>query len=483
MAEEVLQSYDRSEVQTKIGFYKKLFDMFWQSRKVCMPCIVLSTDGTGLDPDDEKCVGKVRKGEIVVRPIVDYIYDTNEGMKNQKRPAVKVHPIRICHGGFSIKAPIFVGDTGYLVAGDRYCKNLIERNSEKVIEKPKDISQSPNKGNGKPDLFSMNEWEYGFFVPCSWANGDGRFDDVLYIGSSSDDDNAPYIAMDDEGGIDINGEKMSIIMEDKLTLDCKNEVECIGPLRVSGGVYGKDGKDPEADLADLVETDVITRYDEEEGLLHRWHGKVLRTPGEDLEPIPIKVGGAAVDDVSLDLNSEGKAEFKNWEAAQPPLMSTIASRICKTNSDNYLIPVRVKEDGRLVLKYASIGKIYPEDGINFFSEGQGFGISSTCVGWITTSGSVVGGTTTNIKLTPTKTSGGEDGPSTWNIAISGTVKEGTSPGPEPTDTKVKMVGTDGSNHEGNQFTFAAERASDYEYSNVEVKVDSAGKMTIGVFYS
>ena len=83
------------------------------------------------------------------------------------RETVKVRALRICQGGYSISLPIFKGDTGWLIAGDRRCGAAIEKNGEIVVRDLTD--EELNDKTAKPDDCSILNFENGFFIPFSWS--------------------------------------------------------------------------------------------------------------------------------------------------------------------------------------------------------------------------------------------------------------------------------------------------------------------------
>lgn len=156
MADEVmLPQFDRGCIETPVGFYDTLFRLVKIREEHALPAIVKDYDrATGI---------------VTVQPIVANVAeDKNRNDIIIPRPEYKVHCVRFAHGGYVIDAPLFKGDTGWLVAGDRNATSAIKNNSTILSEEQGD--DGPNTGYEKPDDYSLGEFQFGFFIPDSWGN-------------------------------------------------------------------------------------------------------------------------------------------------------------------------------------------------------------------------------------------------------------------------------------------------------------------------
>lgn len=253
--DDTIQSFDESEIQTEEGFYKTLFRLFWKTRKISLPVVV-----TKAQEDD---------GMITVQPLVDYDKVTRGGHESIQRPEVKVWPVQFRHGGFKIQAPIFVGDTGYVISGDRECQKAVNENCHVLQKNYEKYEDSPNNKRQKLEVFDMNQWEYGFFIPASWEKPvpDDENAEKLFIGNvmdkDDDEDKSAYMTMDLEGNISFHGA----------------EFEVDAPAYFREKIYQqKDDDDPDA--AETRDTILVIADPENENRLLLWKGLVFRSEGE-----------------------------------------------------------------------------------------------------------------------------------------------------------------------------------------------------------
>lgn len=230
--------YDRSKLETEAAFFEELFRQTDIKREYCIHCIVTAYN------KEINCVS--------VQPLPQWSRDNGEKMVEISRPVIKDVPLlSVAHGGFKISSPIFVGDTGYLVAADRSCVGLEESNSSILYED--DNSREKNTGVGKPDDFSLTAYTNGFFIPCSWAKPEVAEDEngcfvIKGIGKSKGDDKWQRIVLSNEGKIVVETNKRSVSMtEDGIVLDADGRKISVGKdsIEIESGdrklTIGKDG--------------------------------------------------------------------------------------------------------------------------------------------------------------------------------------------------------------------------------------------------
>lgn len=151
--ENALPNYDKRTIEDPSAFFRTLFHLRDIKEERAIPAVVKEYDS--------------KTGEVTVLPMAKYTFDTRDGEAEVDRETVKVRALRICQGGYSISLPIFKGDTGWLIAGDRRCGAAIEKNGEIVVRDLTD--EELEDKTAKPDDCSILNFENGFFVPFSWS--------------------------------------------------------------------------------------------------------------------------------------------------------------------------------------------------------------------------------------------------------------------------------------------------------------------------
>lgn len=224
-----LPQYDLGKVETDAGFFKALFQLHAIQAMNCIPAIVESYDRA------------THMAEV--RPLIKYETRVTDGKLAFDRPLYTVPVHQICQGGFLIDAPMFAGDTGLLFSIDREWITAKKENSKVVLKNrdPKNVSDDDNKGPVVADSEGILSFEYGFFLPCSWAetglsDGDGV---VVKIPTK---DGVVAIKIDRDGKVTFGGE-----------------------VRFEKKIYGTDAefsglvkaKDFKTDDCEILELDVV----------------------------------------------------------------------------------------------------------------------------------------------------------------------------------------------------------------------------------
>ena len=199
-----LPQYDRGKCKTELGFFQTLFRLKEVDKQGVIPAIVRSYDR--------------KTGIATVQPIVTYVVDTKEGEKLIPRGTYDVSVIRFAHGGFVIDAPLFAGDTGWLIAADRNAKDAKEANS-KILNADQDDENPPNEGFKRPTDDSLRSFSWGFFIPDTWGDTELTKNDGLVI---KDVDEKNVIALND-GAIEIKrGDNIISISDNGITMKNAN---------------------------------------------------------------------------------------------------------------------------------------------------------------------------------------------------------------------------------------------------------------------
>ena len=196
-----LPQYDRGKCKTELGFFQTLFRLKEVDKQGAIPAIVRSYNR--------------KTGIATVQPIVTYVVDTKEGEKLIPRGTYDVSVIRFAHGGFVIDAPLFAGDTGWLVAADRNAKDAKEANS-KILNADQDDENPSNEGFKRPTDDSLRSFSWGFFIPDTWGDTELTKNDGLVI---KDVDEKNVIALND-GAIEIKrGDNIISISDNGITME------------------------------------------------------------------------------------------------------------------------------------------------------------------------------------------------------------------------------------------------------------------------
>ena len=196
-----LPQYDRGKCKTELGFIQTLFRLKEVDKQGVIPAIVRSYDR--------------KTGIATVQPIVTYVVDTKEGEKLIPRGTYDVSVIRFAHGGFVIDAPLFAGDTGWLIAADRNAKDAKEANS-KILNADQDDENPSNEGFKRPTDDSLRSFSWGFFIPDTWGVTELTKNDGLVI---KDVDEKNVIALND-GAIEIKrGDNIISISDNGITME------------------------------------------------------------------------------------------------------------------------------------------------------------------------------------------------------------------------------------------------------------------------
>ena len=233
--EDIRSTFDIAETKTPVGFFKALFRLTDATREGCIPAVVVQRE-------DER-------GLIRVLPIAKTMMQTKDKLIGENKKPLWVRPFKIFHGGFHIHAPLFIGDTGYLIAIDRDCMTAIQKNEEPV-EKDGNLDELKEKNTSNPDDLTPQRYNYGFFLPCSWVLNDGELlkehfnrDEgtlkdkfVVSNGKKIDEDESCYITIGRDGVIEIHSTKsLARVSEEAIDLVRRDSLD-------DGEYKDEDGK-------------------------------------------------------------------------------------------------------------------------------------------------------------------------------------------------------------------------------------------------
>ena len=223
--EDIRSTFDIAETKTPVGFFKALFRLTDATREGCIPAVVVQRE-------DER-------GLIRVLPIAKTMMQTKDKLIGENKKPLWVRPFKIFHGGFHIHAPLFIGDTGYLIAIDRDCMTAIQKN-EKPVEKDGNLDELKEKNTSNPDDLTPQRYNYGFFLPCSWVLNDGELlkehfnrDEgtlkdkfVVSNGKKIDEDESCYITISRDGVVEIHStNSLARISKDFVDLMCRDSID------------------------------------------------------------------------------------------------------------------------------------------------------------------------------------------------------------------------------------------------------------------
>ena len=257
--EDIRSTFDIAETKTPVGFFKALFRLTDATREGCIPAVVVQRE-------DER-------GLIRVLPIAKTMMQTKDKLIGENKKPLWVRPFKIFHGGFHIHAPLFIGDTGYLIAIDRDCMTAIQKN-EKPVEKDGNLDELKEKNTSNPDDLTPQRYNYGFFLPCSWVLNDGELlkehfnrDEgtlkdkfVVSNGKKIDEDESCYITISRDGVVEIHStNSLARVSKDSVDLMCRDSLD--------DGEYEDDNGDTQVKNSSVVRADglgvEIGRYGDE----------------------------------------------------------------------------------------------------------------------------------------------------------------------------------------------------------------------------
>lgn len=264
----LIASCDPSVENSPSSMLLELFAQFRREQNICIPAIVES----------------VSEGYVTARPLVKSVYATEDGDKNVPRPAVIVPVMNFMHGGIIIHAPIYAGDTGWIIAGDRDWSPAVNGNSTIPSEDKND-----NEGPADLSSFAVNKFDFGFFVPNSWAKIPDKLEDLsgqFFIGNVTDDDykRAFMTINKDSGSFLFHTQGVEIeFAATGITIRGKDRNVFINP--------DKHLDDTDAMFREINLITGIKKKSESMVLVKSRKVRVLADEGEDEDDIEIPIGG------------------------------------------------------------------------------------------------------------------------------------------------------------------------------------------------
>lgn len=208
-------SFLESDAENDVNFFRALHQMWSSVRETCIPVVVLERED--------------KHGYVKVKPVIRAMKQMSDKMEGIERGSFFVKPMKLVHGGFTISVPLFVGDTGYVIACDRDSTSAIKKNEALVTEDLTD-SEVSEKHIEDPDTVDCSHYIYGFFIPCSWIPNDaddmkelvgsenGQFKDSLVIANTnpSSEGQRSYISIDRDGKVIMATEEANLTLEKKV---------------------------------------------------------------------------------------------------------------------------------------------------------------------------------------------------------------------------------------------------------------------------
>lgn len=189
--EKLTSSVDPSNLLSFPGIMKEILRFHDINFNVCAPAIVKEV--------------YYDSRMVLVTPLNNEMYSTSEGIKGEPARDVLLQLWQQQHGGFIFDFPIFVGDTGWMIASDRDTSRARGANSGLVMR-----DSNPNAGPQDLNTLEMHQFCHGFFIPDHWghirqdANVGG---DKLIIGNLDKDGwIQSYLALDKDGKWTVKGE-------------------------------------------------------------------------------------------------------------------------------------------------------------------------------------------------------------------------------------------------------------------------------------
>lgn len=217
---DIKQSFNQVDIEREDEFIHTILRFYKIQQNICLPAIVR----------------KVYPEKHTVDAELLCSYVTTDGKEIKRAELIDIPWLQINHGGFFIDFPISEGDTGWIIAGDR--------DSEKIRENNSNTNVSQNKGSGKPETFGIGEFQYGVFIPDSWAKPNEKAKDSLVIGARDDDGNVNgYIGLDKNGGFEVDNDNGHIELSSDGSIILSNK-NCVIKVSADGNcvVSNDNGK-------------------------------------------------------------------------------------------------------------------------------------------------------------------------------------------------------------------------------------------------
>lgn len=264
---------DRSVTDSPERIFEALFRVHDMRFEVCLPAIVRDYN---------------RNSHLaLVQPLVNMV--SSEGEQLERAP-ILVPVRRVMYGEFMVDFPLNIGDTGWVIAGDRDSENAILANSGNVTS-----SSNTNEGGQRPATRLLHKYRFGFFIPDRWGtiNLATKSGDPNYMeGQNVDGANIDYkdkaiirsqngktrIVLSKDGEmeiyldsrlsitspVDISG---NVNISGNLTLD--GSMDLTGSISTSGAIHSSDDISAEGKV--VSDSDVVVNTGENEGISLRNH--------------------------------------------------------------------------------------------------------------------------------------------------------------------------------------------------------------------
>lgn len=156
MAKQVL-NHGAAMYQTLQGVFDVRRQTCFSQLNVCLPAAVEKVD---------------ENGDVFVIPLVNQVLMNGT---SRERLIVKTTLLNQQHGGFYLHAPVFKGETGWLIAADRDTTEVKKKNASILegeipeITTPSGRLGDVNHGPQDPQTIFMHMFSHGFFLPDKWG--------------------------------------------------------------------------------------------------------------------------------------------------------------------------------------------------------------------------------------------------------------------------------------------------------------------------
>lgn len=170
---------DRSVTDSPERIFEALFRVHDMRFEVCLPAIVRDYN---------------RNSHLaLVQPLVNMVSSEGEQLE---RSTILVPVRRVMYGEFMVDFPLNIGDTGWVIAGDRDSENSLLANSGNVTS-----SSNPNEGGQRPVTGLLHKYRFGFFIPDRWGT----------INLSTKDGDANYMEGQNVDGANVDYKDKAVI--------------------------------------------------------------------------------------------------------------------------------------------------------------------------------------------------------------------------------------------------------------------------------
>lgn len=340
-------NFDPSVNQSTPAFYADLLHQVKLQNQSAIPARVETYDA--------------KSGMAVVVPIVCATSTDLDGDEvKHTLPSVSVHVVRSIRGGYMFDMPLFKGDTGWIIAGDRNTETAREKEGEKILDKDLTDEELKKKREDSetPDDYSTTRYSSGFFVPDNWATLEETEDGLVLKHIKS---GAKILLSDarillSAKTVDIEAEWLNLNVTEDISIKAKNIfLKASDEILLKTDTGNLEYQGPVKEGEKVVES---VTFDEEESeliitpaTLVKGGDFVLGTKtGEEIH-IPISTNDVEISSGDIDIQSTPSDEKNTFELALTVTSNDKSIQVTQTKG-NVDLSTTPAHNGALQIIYA-----------------------------------------------------------------------------------------------------------------------------------